>query len=523
MLSIFLSEELERCVEDSHDATFVQYFCDNKDKRQNTAFAILRGLIWQLLKCRPQLINHILPSFKDRSGSYVIKEFNSLWRIFEAMIHDPILGTAYCVLDGLDECEEDSLMCLLKKFEALFSAKHYNSSASRLNLIAISRDLPDFIPDILSSFPCIRLDMDTDTEINSDICRFIEMKVNELSIYRHYPEQLRVHIREVLLDRANGTFLWVGIVANEPRKYASSEVKNALERIPSGLEALYARMLLQISPDRQEATAKILRWVVMAVRPLTISELSAAVEPTTEISVGLTADEVIKDQISFCGYFLTIKQHEVSLIHQSAKDYLLRNTPDANWELEFFRVKKEQVNSEITRRCLAYLSNGALAEGALVWDKLYFEHADMKRQKAFRLLSYAILHWPEHARSLISSEDIFDLSQPFFMKKSPVRQSWLDSYRRGPRDVHLSRSIPLLYLACFLGIFALVQKLLCENGWRHRLKYHININKKDGDGKALLHRAITGGNELIVRLLLEKGADIETKDGYGQTALHIAA
>lgn len=41
-------------------------------------------------------------------------------------------------------------------------------------------------------------------------------------------------------------------------------------------------------------------------------------------------------------------------------------------------------------------------------------------------------------------------------------------------------------------------------------------------GRTALHRAVCNGNEAIVRLLLERGADIIRQDGYGQTALHLA-
>lgn len=123
------------------------------------------------------------------------------------MLHDPVLGAVYCVLDGLDECDEASLEVLLNKFKALFSTKFSESSACYLNLIVVSRDLPDFIPRVLSSFPCIRLDSDADTDVNNDIHRFIEVKVDELSIYRQYTEPLRVHVKEVFQNRAQGTFL----------------------------------------------------------------------------------------------------------------------------------------------------------------------------------------------------------------------------------------------------------------------------------------------------------------------------
>lgn len=65
---------------------------------------------------------------------------------------------------------------LLKKFKYLFSTKLDESSMCHLNLIVVSRDLPDFVPGILSPFPRIRLD-DAKSEVLSDIHRFIEVKV----------------------------------------------------------------------------------------------------------------------------------------------------------------------------------------------------------------------------------------------------------------------------------------------------------------------------------------------------------
>ena len=82
----------------------------------------------------------------------------------------------YCVLDGLDECDEASLEILLEKFAALLSAKPDRSSVCRLNLLILSRELPDFIPELLSSFPRISLDPDADIDL------FIKAKVNQLSL-----------------------------------------------------------------------------------------------------------------------------------------------------------------------------------------------------------------------------------------------------------------------------------------------------------------------------------------------------
>lgn len=68
MLSIFLAEELERTAKDSQ-VSFLQYFYNNKDEKRNTAVAIIRGMIFQLLQLRPKLIDHILPDFQIQKES----------------------------------------------------------------------------------------------------------------------------------------------------------------------------------------------------------------------------------------------------------------------------------------------------------------------------------------------------------------------------------------------------------------------------------------------------------------------
>jgi hypothetical protein len=119
-------------------------------------------------------------------------------------------------------------------------------------------------------------------------------------------------------------------------------------------------MLLQIDLDRRETAARILLWVVMAIRPLTLSELSVAID--VKPSVGFSRDEVMRDQVSYCGYFLTIKDNEVGLIHQSAKEYFLHKSRDPNPELEIFRIKEDMGNLEVARKCFYYLQNIAPAE-----------------------------------------------------------------------------------------------------------------------------------------------------------------
>src|SRR5439155_6045768 len=97
----------------------------------------------------------------------------------------------------------------------------------------------------------------------------------------------------------------------------STELIVTLGSLPSGLPGIYGRMLLQIQDNRREIAALILRWVVMAIRPLTLTELAVAVK--VRPSATASSDQIIRDYISFCGTLLKVTGNEVGLVHQSAK------------------------------------------------------------------------------------------------------------------------------------------------------------------------------------------------------------
>lgn len=66
-----------------------------------------------------------------------------------------------------------------------------------------------------------------------------------------------------------------------------------------------------------------------------------------------------------------------------------------------------------------------------------------------------------------------------------------------------------------------MEAVLAKKSWRPR--YYRHVNKKDARGKSALHWAFSGGNEAVVRLLLDRGADVKATDDNGKTVLHWAA
>lgn len=71
--------------------------------------------------------------------------------------------------------------------------------------------------------------------------------------------KLRQRVKAAFKERAQGTILWVGIMAKEIEQSTAAEVERNLELFPPGLDAVYERLLHQITPTRRQTAAKILR------------------------------------------------------------------------------------------------------------------------------------------------------------------------------------------------------------------------------------------------------------------------
>jgi hypothetical protein len=508
MLSIFLTEELETLAQGSENMMVLFLFCKNEDEKRNTAVNILRGLVYQIVTKRPGLIErHALSSFESPERSRdTLSSLEALWIIFRKLIQDPDLCVTFCVVDGLDECDDSSSRTLVAKLVNFFSSQDSQPTKNAFRLAIVSRKISG-----LEQAAQVRLDPDNEESVSSDIAQFISVKVQELSRIEGFGDQFLNTVRTALLKRAGGTFLWVGFVINElSKKRTATEVLEALDAMPAGLPAMYSRMLLQIPPSTRPTSVAVLRWVTMAYRPLTLRELAAAVG--IQSLPLLSVKQAITDQITLCGPFLMVDQDEVRLIHQSARDYLLRKEPDENPVLEEFRMKSEKAHLELARKCLDYIQNSSGLEPP--------EFALLERP----LLSYASLQWPEHARDCCThATGLLDQKSPFFQEKSTLRKKWVAYYYTANSGMWSWDRPPfdLLQIACWFGIAAWVP-LLAKKSWKSRF---LNPANKRNMGRQLpLVIAAEKGHDNVVKLLLATGrAAVKVKDEWHSTPLSYAA
>ena len=510
MMSIFITDQREEVITKSQD-TLIYYFCDNKDAHRNTVAGILGGFITQLLRQRPDLFEHIRKRFAERKTDIFTAsdKLQSLSFILKDMVNSCSHSVTYCVLDGLDECDNESQSYFIKNLRDLVE----NGPSERiLKLIVVSRD-NSVIKTGLAQLPQIDLDSsELRSQVENNVEAFVAHKVQQLFqrwkvLHSELLEASRIQKDEVqreLLDRAEGTYLWVSLVYEELQKTSIVDLEDTLKGLPKGLDAIYARILRHIPKKRQEIAAQVLRKVVVAFRPLTVGELGAAV--VSQPKGRLPADYVVKEYVRFCEPLLRIEDEHVNFVHLSAKEYLLRNSEELDQPIEY-RIIEEEAHFELGNICFNYiLANGP----AFLEDKLpHFPRHP--------LLNYATVYWAEHYRD--SSPVDFDLSISFFQDRSSERYNWWQTYYRlSDKYDQAPKGFSVLHLASYFGLSVLAQQyLLAPNCCLE------SIASKDESGRTPLSWAAGKGHEAVVRLLLEKGAELDSKDESGQTPLSWAA
>ena len=93
------------------------------------------------------------------------------------------------------------------------------------------------------------------------------------------------------------------------------------KEFPAGLDLLYKRMLDQICSSKYTKLCKSILAIMSAVRrPITLDELTSFIDMPPRSSRNY---KVPAEIVELCGSFLTLQEHTISFIHQSAKDFLV--------------------------------------------------------------------------------------------------------------------------------------------------------------------------------------------------------
>jgi hypothetical protein len=382
MLLCGIINELQKMIASAVSMSY--FFCQATDSRINSATGVLRGLLYLLVSQQPALVSHIRKKY-DHAGKSMFEDANAwvtLTEIFTDVLQDLSLGTAYLIVDALDECVTD----LPKLLE--FVVKQ--SSASRIKWIVSSRNYPDIEEQLEQAGHKVRLSLELNAaSVSAAVSIFIKQKVLQLAQQKKYDEQTQGVVLERLTLNANNTFLWVALVCQDLQATAKRNVLKKLDLFPPGLDALYKRMMQQISKsDDAKLCQQLLALIVLVYRPITLQELVALAEQLDNI-----ADESeLREIIGMCGSFLTLQGETIYFVHQSAKDFLLDKAV-----AEVFPSGIEAVHYAIFARSLQAMSKTLQRDMYRLQELgVLIEEAEQPDPDPLALSRYSCIYWVDH-------------------------------------------------------------------------------------------------------------------------------
>ena len=401
--------------------TLLSFFlCQGIDSRLNNATAVLCGLLYLLAVQQPSVVSHVREEY-DHAGETLFRDANAwdtLSRIFSNILRDPKLKMTCLIIDGLDECETD--LPLLLDFIS------DNSSPSLpVKWIVSSRNNPDIQRKLRvdESGESLSLELKQNAEyVAQAVKAYIQRSVLELPSIRG-DTILQEKIREKMQRKANGTFLWVSLVMEELKEVQSWEVEEVVDETPGDLKKLYERMFKQINQLKRgspELCRLILSAATTAYRPLHLAELAVLSGLPRQISEKLQSVTAI---VNLCHSFLTVRNENVYIVHQSARDFLKQAFETT------LPAGIEDMHHAMFSRSLQLLSQK-------LRDNIYglstlgiVNRVTPPSPDPLVALGYSCIHWADHAceaSSLRHHNELSDDGPAFSFLKSRFLH-WLES------------------------------------------------------------------------------------------------
>ena len=299
------------------------FFCLASDSNNNCATSVLRGLIYDIVKRQRSLICHVRAEY-DSTGRLLFTDTNAwqaLSRIFFKILGDPNLRskTIYLLVDAVDECVN-----AVDRKDILELIINASKNFSHVKWIISSRGWTEISKVLEGAENMIHISVEPNSKTMENAVKvYIQHKVNSLAKEKKYDENMEVTVRDHLTAKANGTFLWVALVCKELENLPHRHQISSLRAFPADLDELYGRMMNQIEGLERdsELCKQVLAITLVVKRPLSLQELGCLVEELEEFADDETE---MKDVINKCGSFLFVQENTVYFVHQSAKDYLMK-------------------------------------------------------------------------------------------------------------------------------------------------------------------------------------------------------
>ncbi|KAN0077784.1 hypothetical protein V8E54_006088 [Elaphomyces granulatus] len=312
-----------------------------------------------------------------------------------------------------------------------------------------------------------------------DLQVFIGEKVKELREIKNYSEKLTLEVSQILEEKAEGTFMWVGIACGELADVRCRDTVKKLRNLPRGLHSLYQELLdtaLKNGDEDNETIVQMLSFVAVSHRPLSVAELSEACQ--------LYHNEDEESRIRFT-------QEDIEMCRLMMISSRWGGSP----------ISGLKAHAMLANRCISHV----LYNCPSVKDI-----GNRELEKVF--LEYAVLYWPEHAALARTEFFVTREYENFFQLESYEREEWLRMYDSITYYSSMHRKgFSIFHVAAKWGISCLVDfgltnltKIPEPSNSCASSKGFDNADFKTQDGVTPLEEAVRAGQIDVTAMFLEK-------------------
>ncbi|KAF4633612.1 hypothetical protein G7Y89_g4500 [Cudoniella acicularis] len=429
-------------------------YCDFRRQQEQKTEDLLANVLKQLAQKQvsiPDSIQDLYDQYKDKPKRPSLDEIS---RVLHSI--STLYSKIFIVLDALDECQVTD-ECRTRLLSEIFKLQE----RERANIFSTSRPIPE-IQEIFKASVSLEI-----RARDEDVQTYLAGHMTHLPSFVLSSPDLQNAIIATISKAVDGMFLLVPLhmdsLAREP---TVGHIERALQNLPIELDETYKQAMIRIESQGggfRELAKKVLYWVIHARRVLSTAELqhALAVEPRT---LKLNRKFIPNIEIigSICAGLVIVdtQSNVVRLVHYTTQEYFDR--AQDNW------FPNAEIN--IATVCVTYLSFDEFESGICQNDKEFEE-----RLQTSRLYDYVSHNWGHHARkaSTLIPEVI-----SFLERKVQVEAS--------------------------------SQALLAVKQWPWQVGYSQDFPKQ----MTGLHLSAYFGVEPVVKLLLDKGADIAAADDY---------
>lgn len=292
-----------------------------------------------------------------------------------------------------------------------------------------------------------------------------------------------------------------------------------MQELPPGLDETYDNILSKIATSDMEIARRILLWVAFAAMPLTLREVREGIAIDQSLDY-LDIESSLREEqdiLDLCGSLVVASEDGyIGLAHLSVKDYLLSERTKQKQSVSAYALEPDKANQELARNCLAYLCFREFSSGPCQASEAYTE-----RLNRLPLATYAAVSFSYFVRGATTmTPDLEARITGFFAPPcSPIFMSWVQVLNaiNGSWDFYPNPTTTLYYASTF-GLTEAVKALIVHPD----IMSSLNAPGSRFGGTAL-HGAVLREHLIVLKLLLEAGADPNQADWNFICPLHTAA